>query len=159
MTDVVRGVYQATPITLADNDRGNLLLDAQGNLRTVGGGVGTPTGATYVSAGSGNIANNAAVATLPAVASKTNYLSGFQITGAGATAGAVVSVTVTGLLGGTRTYTYTFATGAAVGNTPLIVYFDPPIPASAINTAIVVSCPASGAGGTNNTCNAQGFVL
>jgi hypothetical protein len=87
------------------------------------------------------------------------YLSGFSVTGAGATAGAAVSVTVAGLLGGSRIFTYTFATGAVVGNSPLVMAFDPPLPASAINTAISVTCPASGAGGTNNTVVAQGYYV
>lgn len=108
-------------------------------------------------AGSGNVANAAAAATLTGTASTTVYLAGFEITGAGATAGLPVTVTVTGLLGGTRSYTYTFAVGATLPNQPLIVEFDPPLPASAVNTAIVVSCPASGVGGTNNTTVAHGF--
>ena len=81
------------------------------------------------------------------------------MTGAGATAGAVVTVTVAGLLGGTRSFTYTFATGAVVANQPLLIQFTPPLPASAVNTPIVVTCPASGTGGTNNTVNAQGFYV
>ena len=114
---------------------------------------------TVLLGASGNVANASAVATLTAAAGETNYISGFEVTGAGATAGAVVSVTVAGLLGGTATYTYTAATGAAVGNTPLIVIFDPPHPASAANTAIVVTCPALGAGNTNNTVVAHGYQI
>jgi hypothetical protein len=87
------------------------------------------------------------------------YISGFEITGAGATAGLPVTVTVAGLLGGTRSYTYTFVAGALLPNQPLIVTFSPPLPASAVNTPIVVTCPASGAGGTNNTTVAHGFYL
>lgn len=118
-----------------------------------------PAGAVPLIAGSGNVAAAAAVATLTGTATTTVYLSGFQITGAGATAGAAVTVTVAGLLGGTRSWTYVFATGVAVANTPLIVSFDPPLPAAAVNTAIVVTCPASGAGGTNNTANAYGYYI
>ena len=107
--------------------------------------------------GSGNKANASAVATLTGTATTTVYLSGFEVTGSGATTALPVTVTVAGLLGGTRSYTYSFASGALVANTPLIVAFDPPLPASAINTAIVVTCPASGTGGTNNTVVAHGF--
>jgi hypothetical protein len=39
--------------------------------------------ATPVTAGSGNVANASAVATIPAVAGKTAYISGFTISGAG----------------------------------------------------------------------------
>lgn len=121
--------------------------------------TGYPPGCTPLIAGSGNVANASAVATLTPSATATMYLSGFEITGSGATAGLPVTVTVAGLLGGTRSYTYTFAVGALVGNTPLIVEFEHPLPASAINTAIVVTCPASGAGGTNNTVVAHGYYL
>jgi hypothetical protein len=87
------------------------------------------------------------------------YITGFSVSGAGATAGLPVAVTVSGLLGGSRIYTYGFALGALVGNQPLVVNFMPALPASAINTAISVTCPASGVGGTNNTVVAQGFYL
>lgn len=117
-----------------------------------------PSDATSVSASSGNVTNAAAVATLAAVASKTNYLSGFQITAAGATAAACVNATVVGLLGGTRTYTFCAPAGVAVGATPLVVNFSPPLPASATNTAIVVTLPALGAGNTNAAASAQGYV-
>jgi hypothetical protein len=112
---------------------------------------------TPLIAGSGNVANASAVATLTGSATTTVYLSGFEVTGSGATGALVVTVTVAGLLGGTRHYTYTFPIGVAVPCTPLIVAFDPPLPASAVNTPIVVTCPASGAGGTNNTVVAHGF--
>ena len=118
-----------------------------------------PNASTALIAGSGNVANASAAATLTGGASTTVYISGFSVTGSGATAGLPVQVTVAGLLGGSRIYTYSFAIGALVGNNPLVVAFDPPLPASAINTAISVTCPASGAGGTNNTVVSHGFHL
>lgn len=123
--------------------------------------VGAPyiEGATPLIAGSGNVANASATATLTPTATTTAYISGFEVTGAGATAGLPVTVTVAGLLSGTRSYTYTFTVGALVANTPLQVAFDPPLPASAVNTAIVVTCPAGGAGNTNNTVVAHGFYV
>lgn len=114
-------------------------------------------GAAPITASSGNVAAAVATATLAGAAGQTTYISGFEVTGAGATAGAVVNVTVTGTISGTLTYTYTAATGATVPNQPLIVQFAPPIPASAVNTAIVVSCPSLGAGNTNNTVVAHGY--
>lgn len=120
---------------------------------------GYPTGAVALSAGSANVANASGVATLTGTATTTVYISGFQVTGTGATAGSAATVTVAGLRGGTRSFTYAFATGAVIANTPLNVRFSPPIPASAVNTPIVVTCPASGTGGTNNTVNAQGFYV
>jgi hypothetical protein len=118
-----------------------------------------PSGAVALSAGSAVVANASAVATLTGTATTTVYISGFEITGAGATAGLPVTVTVAGLLGGTRSFVYTFAVGATLPNTPLIVQFNPPLPASGVNTPIVVTCPAGGVGNTANVANAQGFYL
>lgn len=118
---------------------------------------GYPYNATALIAGSGNVANASAVATMTPTATTTAFITGFEVTGSGATAGLPVTVTVAGLLGGTRSYTYTFAAGVLVANQALAVTFFPALPASAINTAIVVTCPASGAGGTNNTVVAHGY--
>lgn len=118
-----------------------------------------PSGSAAVASSSGNVSNAVAVATLPAVAAKTNYLSGFEVTGAGATAALVVTVTVAGVVGGPLSYTYSFPAGAAVSTRPIVVAFDPPLPASGVNTAITVTCPAGGAGNTNNAVTAHGYVL
>lgn len=118
-----------------------------------------PLGATPLTASSGNVANASAVATLAGTANKTTYISGFQITGSGATVGLPVTVTVTGLISGTNSYTYSAVAGVLLENQALLVTFNPPIPASAQNTAIVVTCPALGTGNTNNVVNAQGYQL
>lgn len=117
-----------------------------------------PDGATPVTASSGDIAAGTAAAALPAVAGKTNYITGFTVTGSGATVGAVVAVTVVGGISGTMTFTYTAIAGAVLSNQPLIVSFPYPIPASAVNTAITVSCPTLGTGAAHNTVNAFGYV-
>lgn len=108
---------------------------------------------------SGNVANATAIAAVPAVAGKLSYLSGIDVTGVGATVGGAVLMTVTGLLGGTATYVIPVPTGVTVGLTPLTLAFPRPIPASAVNTAIVVSLPALGAGSTNAAVVARGFSL
>ena len=118
-----------------------------------------PSGATAITAASGNVAAATAAATLAAVAAKTTYITGFSVTGSGATVGLPVSVTIVGTITGTLTYTYIAASGALVANTPLHVMFPVPIPASATNTTIVVSCPTLGAGNTNNTTVAHGYQL
>jgi hypothetical protein len=120
---------------------------------------GYPFAATPVIGGSGNVANASAVATLPAVSAKTNYLAGFQITGAGATAGSVIAVTVAGLLGGSRVYNLVIPAGVTTSIVPLLVTFYPPLPASATNTAITVTAVAFGAGNTNAAAVANGFVV
>lgn len=145
----------ATPVTLVD--AGGIKIDPNNPLAA--GHAPLPPGAAAAADSSGNAANAVAAATLPAVAAQTNYLAGFAVSGAGATAGAAVTVTVTGVTGGPLSYTYVFATGAAVGNAPLVVDFDPPLRASAVNTEIVVSCPAGGAGNTHNAVSAHGYVI
>ncbi len=112
---------------------------------------------TTVSASSGNVAAATATATLPAVAGKRTYINGFSVTGSGATGALVVNVTVVGLLGGTQTYVYTVPAGAALAAPGLVVNYPIALPASADNTAIVVSLPTVGAGNTNTCVNAYGF--
>lgn len=118
-----------------------------------------PTGAIPFIKASGNVANAVAAAVLDSDAGKTTYLAGFHVTGTGATVGLPVLVTVAGILGGTLTYVYAAAVGALVANQALHVKFDPPLPASALDTDITVSCPALGAGNTNNSVVAHGFKL
>lgn len=117
-----------------------------------------PDGGVVISASSGNVAAAVAAATLPAVAGKTNFLTGFTVTGAGATAGLPVLVTITGVLGGTQTYVYCAAAGVLVANVPLVIQFPYPLQATGTNVAIVVSCPSLGSGNTNNTTVAYGYV-
>lgn len=123
------------------------------------GAAGYPIGATPVSASSGNVANANAVATLPAVAGKTTYITGFEITGAGATAAAVVLATLAGLVGGMATYVVVAPAGATTGITMMVVSFPMAIPASAVNTAITLTLPALGAGNTNAAVTVHGFNL
>lgn len=137
------------PHPLATDSLGNLSLSA-----LPAGSAGTPVSAT-----SGNVAASAAVATLPAVSAKTTYITGFELTASGSTAGLPVTVTVAGLLSGTLSYTFTFAAGVLVASTPLIVEFPQPLPASAVNTAIVVTLPSGGTGNTNATADAHGFYI
>lgn len=113
----------------------------------------------YVSASSGNVAAAIASATLAADATRQNFLCGFSITAGGATAGAVVNFTITGMIGGTMTYAFAAPTGAAVGATPLVVTFPVCIPATGDNVAIVASLPSLGAGNTNASVNIWGFKL
>ena len=108
---------------------------------------------------SGNVANSVAAATIPAAAGKTSYITGFDVSGAGATLGGVVLLTITGLLGGTVTYPISAPAGVTLGLTPLMVNFTPPLQASAANVAIVVSLPALGAGNTNAAVVARGFSV
>lgn len=102
---------------------------------------------------------NAAAAnnqTLAGAAAKTTYITGFAITGGGATAGSIIAVTITGPTN-TLTFYIVIPAGVGVSITPLIVEFSRPIPAAAVNTAIVVNVPSFGAGNTNAAAVARGF--
>ena len=112
---------------------------------------------TDITAASGNQANANAVATLPGVAAKTTYITGFEVTATGSTAALIVLVTVTGVITGTLTYVFVFPAGVTTPANTLTVEFSRPIPASGQNTAIVVTLPAGGAGNTNAAVVAHGF--
>lgn len=109
-----------------------------------------------ISVSSGVVSNANAVATLAAAAGKTTYITGFSLSALGATAAANVTATITGLKNQLN-FEFAFPVGATVAATPLTVTFPEPIPASSVNTAIVVTLPAAGAGNTVAIANAYGF--
>jgi len=117
------------------------------------GGAVVPFGVS-----SGNAANAIATATAPATGGKRFYLTHLNVTASGATSGLAVAPTVTGLVGGTRTFAFVYPAGVLVQSQPLALSFNPPIP-STINTAVVGTLPASGSGGTNAAINLEGFYL
>jgi hypothetical protein len=84
-----------------------------------------PMNGTPIIGASGNVAAGAAVATLAAAAGKRTFISGFALTGAGATAASIVSATVAGLLGGTLTFNYVVVAGATLKNGDGHVTFQP----------------------------------
>lgn len=119
-------------------------------------GFDIPSGATQKLGTSGSVANAAAAASLAADANAYNWLSGFDVTGGGATAAVLVVITVTGLLGGTITFVM-----AAVAGVTLPVRFEKSfmkaLRSSAKNTAIQVSAAAFGAGNTAVVTNVYGY--
>lgn len=118
-----------------------------------------PSGATPINATSGIVANAQGQASLPGTSGKTTYIKGFHVSGSGATVGLPVSVVIANLISANMSFIYCATAGALLVNTPLAVYFDEAIPASAVNTAITVTCPALGLGNTNNVVNAWGYQL
>ena len=118
-----------------------------------------PENSTALAASSGNVANAAAVATITPSNGKKAFISGFIVTAAGATAGLPVTVTVTGLVGGTHTYIFSAPVGALIGANPLVIQFPISVPAIAVDTNIVVTCPALGLGNTNASVNAFGYQI
>lgn len=96
-------------------------------------------------------------ATLTGSATTTVYLTGFVVDGLGATGASVVAVTVSGLLGGSQVYRVAVPAGATVAIPRLAVEFARPVPASAVDTPIVVTVPSFGAGNTAALVSASGF--
>ncbi len=117
---------------------------------------------------SGAAQSNAAA--LTATTGRTQYITGFDISGSGATAASVIEVTVTGLAtsaGGTLKYEVPIlagvtapAFGSSTTNGPSLysVRFPVPLPASATNTAITVTCPSFGSGNTNASVCVYGYL-
>jgi hypothetical protein len=112
-----------------------------------------------VGASSGNVSNATAAASLAAVVGKTNYVAGFEITASGATLAGSVNATLSGIMGGPFSYAFAVPAGATLGAQALVVSFDPPLPATATNTAITLSLPALGLGNTNAAVNIRGFAF
>ena len=130
-----------------------VLTDGQG---TLGGSFSSfyPTGATPITA-SATGTTGATVATLTGASGKTTYIAGFIIT-ADATAAIAGAATVTGTVTGSLNFIQNV--GAATSATTLQQNFNPPIPASATNTAITITSLAAGTGGST-AVTAWGFQL
>jgi hypothetical protein len=122
------------------------------------GSANFPAGATPVTA-SATGTTAAVVATLPGVAGKTTYICGFSYQGSDATAAQNGILVISGTISGSLNYGYpTLALGATVPQPSLAGdEYIPCIPASAVNTSIVVTSPALGAGATVATVAAWGF--
>ena len=86
-----------------------------------------------------------------------NYVCGFSITGGGATSAAIILPTLTGVNGGTMTFTVGVVAGVTLGNPPLNVSFYPCQPASALNTAITLSVPTYGTGNVSSNASIWGY--
>lgn len=110
-----------------------------------------------VASSGGAQANNC---TFPAVSGQTFYLSGFDITGLGATAGSTIQITVTGTSSAnTPTYNLVIPAGAttSIGFFPPIRYGEKGMPAAGQNSSVTVNVPSFGAGNTNASVVAFGF--
>ena len=125
--------------------------------------VGTryPAGATALSA-SAVTANVEANPTFPAVAGKTNYISGLSITGGGATAAALITANLQGIINNgiaNASWILAVPAGVTLGIEPIVVTFDPPLPATAANLLVGLTVPAFGAGNTKVAAAIWGFVV
>jgi hypothetical protein len=104
-------------------------------------GTGYPNGSQPITA-SATGTTGATSVTLAAGAGVTTYICGFTITSGGTTAALVVNATISNAIGGTLNYSYVFVSS---GQGFLGAAFPVCIPASATNTAMVLSVPAGGA--------------
>ena len=114
----------------------------------------TPAPETISAAGT----TAATTATLATASGVTTYICGAEVD-AYATAATAVSMTITGVITGTMTFTEfvgTTALGAGAGRN--VFQFNPCIPASTTNTTISVVSGAAGTGGVVNV-NAWGYKL
>ena len=112
-----------------------------------------------ISASSGNVGNSTASATLTPSSAQRVFVSGIEITAGGATAAAVVTATLTGLIGGTLSWTFGAPAGVGVPATPLVVPFVTPLQCTALGQAVTLSLPALGAGNTNACVTLHGFIF
>jgi hypothetical protein len=111
---------------------------------------------TYVSSSSA-VAAGGNSNTLAGAAGKTTYCTGFSVTGGGATAASNIAVTISQTSSNNLNYVIVVPAGATTSITPLIVSFNPPIPASGVNTGIVLTVPSFGAGNTAAAAEIHGF--
>jgi hypothetical protein len=120
-------------------------------------GTGYPTNSTPVTASTPGTVG-AIAATLPGVAGKTTFICGLSMTSGGNTAAVTGLGTVVGTISGTLDFAYVAPAAGTQGR--LVVTFAPVcIPASAMNTSIVVTQPAAGAGTVNAAVSAWGYQL
>lgn len=134
----------ATPIWASGATGVDPVIDVNGNICT-SAVADTYMASTQVTASTtGTTAATAAA--LAATTGVTNYICGFSMR-SNATAVATGNATVVGTISATMNFTHwTAALASNIGITTQT--FFPCIPASAVNTAITVTSPAPGAGGT-----------
>jgi hypothetical protein len=133
--------------------------DSAGNaLPTFPASPGATGGPPSALIQTGNAANATVAFSFTAVAGKTNYVTSLLLCCGGATAGSIIDITLVGVSGSTVHIPYPVPTGATVANLPVQLNFNPPLAATAPNTAINFSMPAAGAGNTNQSATMVGFI-
>lgn len=120
---------------------------------------GSTVGAVLTDSGASQTGAATALApAIAAVAGQTGFITGFEVTGGGATAAAALDVTLTGLLQGTAHYAVEVPAGAGLSINPVVVAFGRPLPASAVNTAITLNVPSFGAGNAIQSATIHGYT-
>lgn len=134
-----------SPTFDANSPTARLTVDTSGRLCMAGiGASGYPNGSTPLTASTLGT-TNATAATLAGASGVTTYVCGFSGR-ANATAAVTGNLTVAGTISGTLSFT-AFTPANTAGSSDVSANFTPCIPASATNTAIVLTYPAPGAGG------------
>lgn len=148
------GLTTGTSTPTGDGSIITILKAIRDLLRT-----GIPSDATWMNASSGNVANASAAATLSATSGKTCYVTGIEISFGGASVAANIVAALSGLAGGTISYICVVPGTVTNPTVPLTVQFNPPLPASAANTAITITLPALGTGNTHACVNIHGYKI
>jgi hypothetical protein len=106
-------LFQSTFGTLVQSISGiQQLLSGSGSGTFILGTTNTyPNTAIPVVASSGQVSAATASASLPASLTRTNWITGFDVTSSGSTNAAVVTVIVAGTSSGTLTYIYATVAG------------------------------------------------
>lgn len=99
------------------------------------------------------------VGTLTPGTGRTAYLSGFTISGLGATGATGIIVVIAGILGGPISMTVPILAGATTGLVPFIREFPTPLAGSAPGQAITVTVPSFGSGNTSARIETHGFQI
>lgn len=123
------------------------------NSPGVSTGINYPQGAQPLAI-SAQGTTGAVAAALAASTTRLTWICGFVITSGGTSSAIVGDATVSGILGGTLHFAYV---AVSSGQGILGVAFPQCLPSSAINTAIVVTAPAAGAGTTAEDVVAWGY--
>ena len=144
----LKGVYAAATAPLAAGSA---------NIGTIGSmGSQYPTGAVAITASPSNGTTGSITATLAHVTGHTVYICGFAAR-ANATAATTVNLVVSGTITGSLNFLQWIAPLASgIGLTEEI--FTPCVPASGINTDVVVTTGAPGSGGADSV-SAWGYSL
>lgn len=86
------------------------------------------------------------------------YVSGFSVTGGGATVGSLQNIMLENILNaGIMNFTVAVPTGATTAMQPLIVAFSPPL--LTVSGGPLLAVPAFGAGNTAVTANLWGYIV
>jgi hypothetical protein len=125
---------------------------------TLPGVPGVPGSAAIVNSATKQVAaaNVAAAVTLPGAVGKTTYLTTLIMCVGIAAAAVELAASVTGIITNQWPITLVGTTGSPC---LFFITLDTPLPASAPNTAIVCTIPASGAAGPSIAVSALGFQL